>query len=569
MTSEEAYYQPQEEEERGEEEEEIIIDIPTSTDEPIIDETSKKMDFQECINNFRTFVPDIEIISDPNGGIQFSIASSLIPVALRAAFGFLDSDILLNFDIFLDDYNWRKKPIKCIISNPTNFNYCGRYLVERMITNFFSAGYRKKDSYRCAPIFLRDQRDSDSTIVHSIENNGFSHMQAVRAASLCDNDLNQSLTFLQTGQYQLNKPFEIIVSYPSCPLLYFILEIFDLILNIQDHCAICGAAVKPALIPRPCFRAVCVNDFYEKGIGTTLLKHLEKDVYAADLIVSVLRTALETEYFYPKPSFPGKSKDGETKDMIGISLFTEIVKTMPAIKELLNYSGEIELKEKVGIKMFHVLRWIFLTCKTKLYFLPPKFAFPILDNKRTKKRCYQFMTLPGSAEQESIFTQLKNKYGSRLLFFGAPTERWYSIFRNGLMNLNVAQLLPPDSIHDDGIYLTEKSKIALAFAHDLPNSYTATEFNDKSLQIIAVCEVINLPSKEVTFDAVINGENPSTKQIKTLKGSLVDHKWCLTLTMNEACIVRLLLVNFNGDININNCNLIIPNYNYVAQIQSK
>ena len=68
-------------------------------------------------------------------------------------------------------------------------------------------------------------------------------MQSLRAVSLCNNDFDKSITFLQTGQYSQEEPFQLPLSYMECPLLFYVLEILNSILDLQDHCAMCGESV--------------------------------------------------------------------------------------------------------------------------------------------------------------------------------------------------------------------------------------------------------------------------------------------------------------------------------------
>ena len=118
----------------------------------------------------------------------------------------------------LRDYSWTTKPV-CEIVNPSSQNYCGKCLVEDAKDKFFSSTFKPKSNYRSAPIFLVSNKPYDDSIVERLTDVGFTTLQSIRAASLL-NDFEQSVTFLQTGQYAQNSPFPIPLSYYDCPLLY-------------------------------------------------------------------------------------------------------------------------------------------------------------------------------------------------------------------------------------------------------------------------------------------------------------------------------------------------------------
>ena len=134
----------EEEEINNEEEQAIEEDEDPSTIEMEFSETPDPVylpldqEFKDGIEKFKTFVPDIAVRVDLTNKIYFSIESSLFPIALRTAFGFLEDKILLDFEIELDNFDWKKKPITCNIVNPNSFIYCGKFLVEKVISTFFS-----------------------------------------------------------------------------------------------------------------------------------------------------------------------------------------------------------------------------------------------------------------------------------------------------------------------------------------------------------------------------------------------------------------------------------------------
>lgn len=155
------------------------------------------------------------------------------------------------------------------------------------------------------------------------------------------------------------------------------------------------------------------------------------------------------------------------------------------------------------------------------------------------------MALTASPEQENLFQQMKKKYGSRFLWHGSSIDRWHAIIRQGLKNMTGTYYEKNGRAHGPGIYFAHNSGTSLSYATSGKNLYSNSKL-DKNLQIIALCEVINLPlNTETQFVAKgLNGEKI------TLKGGLNDHGWCMTLTMNEASIVRFLFVNLSVDVDV-------------------
>lgn len=544
-----------EEEEREEEEFNSSTITLSIDDEDIID--PRVQEYNEIITRFNLFVPDIYITQQANGTISFSIPSILIPLTLRVAYNYIDSEILLDFLLELTDFNWRTMPSIIKIENPINSNYCGKALVEKAKDNFFSTDFTPKPSYRSGPIFVRSQKDADIATVKKIESCGYSHMQAIRAASLCDNDIDKSITFLQTGQYHLDKPFQLPLSYSECPLLYFLLEVFDAILDLQDHCCMCGEPITAGLRANVCNKDICLHRFIELGVGMTLVKEIARDPYVADLLFSVFACAYDTKFFNPQPNKTPKNKS-----------FKSIIESMPKMKKLSELNDDSSLAQSIGFESADILRWVILTCRSNFLLLPRELEFPQFRSSDSYNKCYQFMALTSSPEQETIFQQLKKKYGSFFLWHGSPTERWHAIIRQGLKNLSNTPLMGVGAAHGEGIYFAPESMTSLSYSRSFQNMYPGSQLGE-NLNIIALCEVIKLPlNKDVVFNATIDADG-SKSRTKTVRGVLKNHQWCYTLTMNEACIVRFLFVNLNQHANvINNPPQNIPNLNQVLKLRA-
>ena len=521
---------------------------------------------REMITNiiriFNSFVPDIVINFNLSNSISFYIPSSFLPVTLRVAYEFINSDHLLDVDFELNNFDWKVRPQYLNITSPFNQNYCGKSLVFQATDNFFTENFQPKENYRSAPFFLSASGRFEESVVSKLVDAGFSRMQAIRAASLCHNDYVQCVTYLQTGQYKQTAPFAINVSYRDCPLLYLILEIFDAILNLQDHCSICGRYTAPGLKPSICKdNQLCQYKFMELGLGTTISKEIRRDPFVADLLFSIFATTIKTNYFDPKPPMP-KNKTLE-----------ELIDKMPSMKKIAKFEDDASLNQALGHEAVDLLRWVILTCRSNFFLLPPSLEFPQfrranLNNNEFK--CFQFMALTASPEQENIFQQLKKEFhGSRFLWHGSSADRWHSIIRQGLKNATGTKLQQNGAALGSGIYFAPESGTSIGYSRSLPNSYRNSYLCD-NLQVIALCEVVNLPiNKEVSVTVEIDSNDVTKKKTKTLKGSLNDHSWALTLTLEEACIVRFVFVNLKAQVNVSsNPPRNIPTMNQVLKLRA-
>lgn len=129
-------------------------------------------------------------------------------------------------------------------------------------------------------------------------------------------------------------------------------------------------------------------------------------------------------------------------------------------------------------------------------------------------------------------------------YFSTTEEAVWSIIRQGLKNMTGTSYMQVGAAHGPGIYFAPDSSTSLGYSQTFKNLYPNSKLGE-NLQVIALCEVINLPLGEtmnITVD--VHGNK------KKLTGFLKDHGWCLTLTMDEACIVRFLFVNLDRGVNV-------------------
>lgn len=152
--------------------------------------------------------------------------------------------------------------------------------------------------------------------------------------------------------------------------------------------------------------------------------------------------------------------------------------------------------------------------------------------------------------KSAINLSIKSKVGgSFFAFHGSVCECWHKINREELKDLTNTKFMRNGSAYGRGIALTLKSETAITYALERPNKYSNSNIG-KSLSITALCEVANLPDRNmisVDVDSVVDGNH----QTKTLNGELRNNDWSFMLTLNEACIIRYLFVNLDADIDFN------------------
>jgi hypothetical protein len=142
--------------------------------------------------------------------------------------------------------------------------------------------------------------------------------------------------------------------------------------------------------------------------------------------------------------------------------------------------------------------------------------------------CQQFMALLSSLEAEEVFHALKEKYGS---------------FHQGLRNLTGTPDRANGAALGAGIYFAKEAATSWGYSQaSATNIYVQSDLG-KVLTIVSLCEAAKVPSRHVT---VTLPPKPGETGKRTVEGSLLDHGWAHTLTMEEACIVRFLFVGGGG-----------------------
>lgn len=314
------------------------------------------------------------------------------------------------------------------------------------------------------------------------------------------------------------------VSYKENQLIYLVLEIADSIYDIQNHCSICHEPISYGIKPSTCEKESCKYAFIEVGAGISLVQEIKRDIYVADLLYSLFLSAVETQFLTPAPP------DFDLKRI------KQAASRIPPFKNIALLENDQQLFNAVGKDAFYLLRWIILSNRSQLFYLHPKIQLNNLSNEG----CFQFMSIISSPEQEDVFQQLKRKYGSIFVWHGSPTERWHSIIRNGL---KIGRKNFGFGCNE--IYTAKSSNISLGFSHVNMNPFKQSVFGS-SLSVISLVEVVKLPNgRNIQEQVYVRDPKTGKKVTKIIGGVLNDNCDVITFTMEEACIVRFILVNFN------------------------
>lgn len=496
---------------------------------------TKLIQLKHIETTFKVFMYGVDCILKENKSFEINIPRTFLPITLQIAYGFMQHDIAINLIVNFHQ-GWNDPSSKAFATHPiTGPNYTGSILVKDSISHFFKKDYQPKSYYQSVPYFFITSTSPDRTKVSSIVGRGFTEMQANKALSLCHNDIEKSLIFLQTGQIDMGSNLDAYkppVSYNENPLIYLVLEIADSIFDVQNHCSICRERIPAGIKPSTCEKESCKFSFINIGIGTSIIQEIKRDILVADLLITCFMCALNDNFMEQMPP-----------DFKSIDHIKLVFRRIPSLKEILEkYSDDSSLCSVIGSAAFNLLRWIILSNRSQLFYLPKKIEIESIASPSA----YQFMALLSSPEQEGVFQQLKSKYGSMYMWHGSPVSRWHSIIRTGLV-VGARKRYGPCN----AIFMAANSATSLGYARNAINSYRHSKFG-KNIHIIALMEVINLPSlQNVVENVSVRDPITGKRYTKQIGGVLTDNYSVKTLTMEEACIVRCIIVNLEKQVDIN------------------
>jgi hypothetical protein len=437
---------------------------------------------------------------------------------MQAVYGFLIDPILLHIEVTLNNFRWDVPPTKIEFKHPKlGPHFVGQPLIATAIRSFFSQFYEPRRTFRCGPYILVPQGSPIDSKISELSRRGFGGPRAARALILCKNDVEQAATFLTTGALSKFAVIDLPLPYAQCPLLHFVLELCDAFLDLSDHCCICRTPVPPGVKPSICDSELCRVQLTNIGIGNTVIQEICRDPFSADLMLSIFSAAVGTDFLVPAPPVLNE------KDEI-----PQILAKLPSMAQLMRVAqNDQQLNKVIGPAAMSLLRWVLLSNRSHLIHLPERLRLPEFPGG------HQFMTLLSSQDAEDVFNTLKSQFDSFYLWHGSHGQRWHAILRTGLKNATGTKLQANGSVLGEGIYFAKDSAVSWRYSHPAPNLYANSALG-KSLHIISLCEVVKLPATP------INVRLPG-REVE-VSGCLKDHERAHTLTMEEACIVRFVMV---------------------------
>ncbi|KAH0790022.1 UBA/TS-N domain containing protein [Histomonas meleagridis] len=511
---------------------------PSVEFEVTYEEDPRQIQLLTMVQTFKAFIFDsIADFNIVNSTIEIELPRSILPLSLQCVYGFLVDDILFKVHLELNSYRWDILPKRIQITHPFYGEiFVGKALMAQAANDFFSVGYKPRNYYRCSKFILCSSTQADRKLMRQLmEKEHLSEQQAQRALSLCKNDYRKAAQLMRTGEIPPgigdNVSPQQFASYSQNPLLYLIIELCECLFDLQDHCCLCRKRISRGLKPAACNNDLCKFQFSTIGIGVSVVSELKRDPRAADLLISIFSAAFDTQFCTPAPD------DFTTQEI------RTILNSLPPCQEMATFQTDQALASLISLRGLQLVRWILLSCRSHLISLPPEMEIPMFKGSQ------QFMTLVSSPEAEGAFQSLKETYkGSIFLFHGSHAERWHSIIRNGLKNATGTKLQANGSALGDGIYFAKESGTSWGYSHSKNNLYKSSIIG-KSLHIISLCEIANLPmNQNIKVKYPVFNEDGSVTY-KESAGFLKDHGWAHTLTIEEACIVRFLFVGGNFNVN--------------------
>lgn len=409
--------------------------------------------------------------------IKLSIPKSFLPIYIQSVYGFYESTNILEIEFELSDFNWRKTPQSLEVLHPIyHKQYVGRVYIEKIINSFFSEAFKPKKFYKSAIFLLSSQGECDENAAKLLSKEGFDKIAVENVLKVFNNSYEEALKFIRTGDFS-SANYPLTIDYQDCPMLYLMLEICDAFIGLYNHCCICGAEIDlPGIKPTTCKNPLCNFTFQELGVGNSLHSEIQRDIYVADLLISLFAAALEDNYCQPCPSD------------LSIDRMKEIMTDLPSLKDILeNCSKDEDIQKFVGDEPYKLLRWIILSNRSQLYCLPDQ-----LKPKIFEKNCVIFMTLLSSPSKDEKFNAIKSTYGSMFLFHGSDLTRWHSILRNGLVNASGTSLEKNGHNFGNGIYFSRESDVSKAYSPAYFNRYINSCLG-QAMSVIGLCEVAKSP----------------------------------------------------------------------------
>jgi hypothetical protein len=259
----------------------------------------------------------------------------------------------------------------------------------------------------------------------------------------------------------------------------------------------------------------------------SVIQEIRRDPLVADLLLSVFSSAVGSTFLSPEPPDYNQAS------------VLQLLPQIPAMADLIaRCRTDHELAGVITPDGLRLLRWVLLSNRTHLISLPA--SLQLKDFPCT----HQFMALLSSPETEEVFSAIKAKTGSCYLWHGSSGDRWHAILRTGLRNATGTNLQQNGGALGPGIYFARAASTSWGYSRATPNRYSQSALGAQ-LCMISLCEVDKISAKEttITIPRAVRGN-------VTCKGFLKDHGWAHTLTMEQACVVRFVMLggSFEKDV---------------------
>lgn len=447
---------------------------------------TEKLNLKQNISYCEPLFPSVRFIESSDYQISLQISTLFLPKYICHINSFDQNPILCN--IIIDTNKaWTKAPQSIVISNPTlGPNFIGKNLIAKRIRSFFTPEYKPSSFYFSQNYILVPNVIPDHSKLDKLMKKGFEKEECEYALRLMENDLSQSINYLETGVNSKN--IEILdVEFCDCPLFYLILEMTEVFFELSDHCCICERTLDISGIkPLVCNDKICNFSFTEIGVSANIIGEIRRDPTANDLLISLASTTFQTKFFDPKP--PNITNEE----------FYNFFNTLPSMNQLVKEcKNDQELKKILkNDKNFEILKFLILANKAHIITLNQ----PEIQIKECSDYTIQFLLVIAPPEFEKEFQKKKKKYGSLYLWHGSNVNRWYSILHNGLKDLGrTVDRVHAGPIYGDGIYQSNSSSYSLPYSYSSQNLYINSCL-PKNLKVLAMTENAKTQGQKILFN---------------------------------------------------------------------
>jgi len=323
---------------------------------------------QRNISQCQALLPNFEIEAESSLTFRIRFPSIVLPCSFAVVNEFDRHPTFLDLSVVLSDNSFKKSHLYEVTHPLFGVEFPGRPLIQTAVRSFFQEDYKPRDQYRSQLYLLWSDGTASDLVVDFLTSEGYDVHKARRAAVLTRNDIDAARAFLLTGSISFTPP-PLTYTYAECPMLYLILEVMDAVLNLTDHCCVCGTklgvtGVKPALCDNP----LCEFGVARIGLGSTVMSDIRRDPMLADFLVYLAAAAYGTRFF--RPPLP------EKLDREAEKFFEEL----PPMENLKRFESDQDLMRVIGIPFYEILRFILMSNRAHLIFLPDQLA--IVECKR-------------------------------------------------------------------------------------------------------------------------------------------------------------------------------------------